>query len=134
MFNALGLRTTQSCEGHFGERELTPFVEVQPELPAEDEWFENDRLRDAVIKESLSFRDKALDLLSRFYADRHVEFDVMLWFSGIGYGFRIQSNGAETWKTLPPDRRARKLAAYQRELADFTTFLSTHILESAGEQ
>jgi hypothetical protein len=41
---------------------------------------------------------------------------------------RLQSLGAEFQVTLPVELRIPKLAAYQREMADFTTFLRQRYL------
>ena len=131
MFNAFGLRTTQSCEGHPEEAKpgekgpsVAPWVEVYPETPTDkEEWWNNDEIRGAVEKEGQELRFKAMSLLGRFYEDRKMPYDVMLVTEPIAYGFRVQSNGLETIEELGEAERLEKAKLYKKEMDNFTEFL-----------
>lgn len=138
MFNAHGLRTRQSCEGHsetdrdFEQQSLAPWVEVNPEEPDVEKWQYNDELREKVDKEGRELRLKSIRLLDRFYRvnERKVPYDVMLGFDNIAYGFRIQSNGLEVLPDLPEETRNERRLLYKKEMDDFTEFLKNEYLKS----
>jgi hypothetical protein len=70
-----------------------------------------------------------LPLLEEFYIDRQrsVETGLTIAFVSLSRS-RLQSLGAEFQVTLPVELRIPKLAAYQREMADFTRFLRQRYL------
>jgi hypothetical protein len=138
MFNAHGLRTRQSCEGHsetdrvLEEQTLAPWVEVYPEEPDVEKWQYNDELREKVDKEGRELRLKSIRLLDQFYRvnDRKVPYDAMLGFDNIAYGFRIQSNGLEVLPDLPEETRNERRLLYKKEMDDFTEFLKNEYLKN----
>lgn len=124
-FNAFGLRTTGSCEG--GEPEehgsLVPWIDVAPKHPDAPRWWEDEDVRKEVVLKLNELKLKAINLLEGFYRERKVSYDAMLGLKGVGYGFRIQSIGAETIKNVPEAVRPEKTVAYKKEMGDFTEFL-----------
>lgn len=137
IFNLLGLKTTQSCEGHYGQEEQgfpTPWIQVYPEEPDIENWYENEDLRVKVTKEKHELQANATGLLAEFYKDRNVSYDAMLGFSGIGYGFRIQNQGAEIFdeitKDMTEEEKANKAAEYKKEMDNFASFLKDKYLNS----
>lgn len=125
MFKAFELKTSGSCEGHFEEERIqAPYVEIYPTEPEEENWTENEELRNKVEQEAKEMRLKLLNLLKEFYEKERASFDEMLGFREIGYGFRIQSNGAEILEVLDEEeRQENRLSAYKKEMEKFTEFL-----------
>ncbi|MBL7154981.1 MAG: hypothetical protein ISS88_00545 [Candidatus Portnoybacteria bacterium] len=137
MFKAFDLPTSDSCEGHSLEerkkegaerRSSAPYVEVYPKEPEEENWQENDELRAQVEKESKEYRLKTVSLLNEFYKERRMSYDTMLGLEGIGYGFRVQSNGLEILEVLPEKEQIEKQRQYKQEMQDFTKFLKDKFL------
>ncbi len=127
MFNAFGLRTTQFCEGHADYGEPAPWVEVYPEVPAEENWQKNEELRNKVLKEKQDLEIKAERLFQEFYRARYVPDEVQLKLEPIAYGFRVQSTGLKNHKEKP--LTADQIHAYKEEMADFTNFLREKYLK-----
>ncbi|MBU3964678.1 hypothetical protein KJ591_00160 [Patescibacteria group bacterium] len=124
MFNAFDIKTTQSCEGHLEEgARLTPGIMVQPETPEIEDWYDNEEIRERVTAQSMAMKGQLIDLLNLFYRERKSDFEDMLGFRGVGYGFEIESNGAEVFKGLNEEKAQEKLIAYRKEMQDFTDFL-----------
>ncbi len=140
MFNAMGLRTISSCEGHperprpGGKRpSLVPWIDVGPEEPDKPDWTEDERLREKTHKENMEYQRKAMDLLSEFYGDRKTPYDAMLGFAyGLGYWFRVESHGSEFIENLPKEEQREKIKLYKKEMDDFSSFLKEKYFE--GEQ
>lgn len=134
-FNAFGLRTSQSCEGHFGTEEggsPTPWIEVAPQEPEIENWYENDELREKVTKERNELQAKSIKLLDDFYRERNPSYDTRLGFVGIGYRFRIQSIGTEIFEELTQglseEEKAKKAKEYKQEMNDFVSFMKEKYL------
>ena len=67
---------------------------------------------------------KTANLLSSFYQDRQVPYDVQLAFYIIGDGRgRLQPHGTELQEIRDDETKKRNLALYQAEFEDFTSFL-----------
>lgn len=140
VFNAFGLRTSQSCEGHFGQEgeegkgSPTPWIDVSPQEPSNENWYENDQLREKVTNEENALKAKAIKLLDEFYERRNSSYDTRLGFMQIGYSFRIQSVGSEIFeeltRELSEEQKAKKVAEYKNEMNDFIGFLKNKYLES----
>ena len=138
IFNAFGLRTSQSCEGHFGQdREGTkrlsgPWIEVSADEPGVEAWFDDEELREAVIKERNELMVRAIKLLQEFYVNRPTSFDVRLGFERVGYRFRIQNTGTEVFDELTnglsEEEKTKKFRDYKREMDDFVAFLKSKYL------
>lgn len=132
-FNAFGLRTSQSCEGHFGQEgeegqgSPTPWIDVAPHEPNIENWYENDQLREQVTKERNELQVKSIKLLDEFYKGRNTSYDTRLGFMNIGYSFRIQSIGTEIFEELTrgllEEEKAKKAVEYKKEMNDFADFL-----------
>ncbi len=139
-FNAFGLKTSQSCEGHFGQKgeegkgSPTPWIEVAPQEPDTENWYENDEAREKVTKERNELQAKSIKLLDEFYKGRSSSYDIRLGFVGIGYRFRIQSTGTEIFeeltRDLPEEEKAKKAGEYRKEMSDFANFLQDQYLNS----
>lgn len=136
VFNALGLHTSQSCEGHFGGSHgtPTPWIEISANEPDDENWYENEETRDRVTKEKDELMLRAINLLDEFYKERPTSYDVRLGFDHVGYRFRIQSVGAEVFdestKGFAYENRAEKAAEYKKEFGDFVNFLKNKYLEN----
>jgi hypothetical protein len=128
MMNAFGLRTSQSCEGHL-DKQIAPWVGICPRIPKAKEWYENEALREKVKRQRNYYAKKAINLLNLFYRERKVPFDAMLGLARVGYGFRIQSNGAEIIGTYERREQAKKFEHYKKEMEDFTKFLKENYPE-----
>ena len=134
-FNAFGLRTSQSCEGHYGTEaggSPTHWIEVAPHEPDAENWYEDEALREQVTKERNELQAKSVKLLDEFYNERNSSYDTRLGFSGVGYRFRVQSTGTEIFDELThglsEEDKAKKAAGYKKEMGDFTDFLKNKYL------
>jgi hypothetical protein len=154
----LGLRTEASCEGHDSWGVGAPWVSIgahpTPELTElQNQWTNARQVATdlearnaprgditAAHSRAHEFREKLksvhlrpaatlLPLLEEFYIDRQrsVETGLTIAFISLSRS-RLQSLGAEFQALLPVELRIPKLAAYQREMADFTTFLRQRYL------
>ena len=124
MFNAFNIRTNQSCEGHWEEdTKRVPWVMVQPRVPEDEEWYEDESAREKAIAQREAMKSQLIELLDIFYKDRETNPDDMLGFKGIAYGFKLQSNQAESFKDLDSEQGQEKLLIHRKEMQDFTAFL-----------
>lgn len=63
-------------------------------------------------------------MLAAFYEQRRVPFERQLIVQSRSDGkSRLESQGADMQEVLEPSARQQKLADYQQEMQDFTTFL-----------
>lgn len=127
-FNAYGLPTSQSCEGHLDPEDghnpyLGPWVEVYPNEPKQEGWEYDDNLRDQVINESDKYLTKAKSLLDEFYTNREVANDVKLTTDQIAYGFRVQSSGLKALNNPTDQGQREKALGHKQEMREFTKFL-----------
>jgi len=96
---------------------------IQPRTPEKEDWYEDEKEREKARAQSQAMKKELIDLLDLFYKDRKTEPDSVLGFSGVAYGFRLQSNGAEVFKGLDDEDGKEKLEVYRKEMQDFTDFL-----------
>jgi hypothetical protein len=70
-------------------------------------------------------RRKLLAYLAEFYEDRCVPYDRRLIICPLGTDgkSRLESQGADCQEVASPEEKVQKLAEYQREMQDSTTFL-----------
>jgi len=124
LFNAFNIRTNQSCEGHWEEdKETVPWVMVYPRVPEDEEWYEDESAREKAIDQSEAMKSQLIELLDIFYKDRDTNPDDMLGFKGVAYGFKLQSNEAESFKDLDSEQGQKKILIHRKEMQDFTDFL-----------
>jgi hypothetical protein len=122
--NAVGLRTSQSCQGHRnGRGTLYPWVEVAPEEPAQPAWWDDDDLSRAMGQSLSRLYLRATELLTEFYQSHPASFEKMLGFSRVGWGFRIQSHGTEPLDCLERVEQLARADQYVDEMQAFTKFL-----------
>lgn len=139
MFNAFELPTTQSCEGHIDSHTeeyhpaMAPWVEIYPEEPKQENWFDNDELRIKVETESDGYLAKVTSLLDEFYRNQKVPDDVKLTASPIAYGFRVQSSGLESLKDPGDENQREKAKRYKEEMERFTAFLRNKFKEGLSQ-
>jgi len=122
--------TSQSCEGHIGEKGASyPWVEIY--TPEPEGWRENKEKQREWTIENLKQQKRMTDILAEFYKDSETPLDARLNFSYIGTfgGFRIQSIGSENMSSLPPEEQKQKNEAYRKEMAVFTAFLKKRFFE-----
>jgi hypothetical protein len=75
-------------------------------------------------KKHITIRLRLLGLLAAFYEQRRVPFERQLIVQSRSDGkSRLESQGADMQEVLEPSARQQKLADYQQEMQDFTTFL-----------
>lgn len=122
--NAAGLQTSQSCQGHPQEQgHPYPWVEVLPDEPEGSDWWNDPtKVSDMEIRRATCYA-KAMGLLSEFYKGRSVPYEIMLGCSRVGWGFRIQSNGAETMMLVDSADWPGLCQRYQNEMDDFARFV-----------
>mgnify|MGYP003395007216 CR=1 FL=1 len=130
ILNALGLRTTQSCEGEMDRWMAGPFVDIGPELPAGNEWKRDKEQLPLVRHEILLMRAKLNIFLNMFYSQHKADYDTTLQHIELGHDFRLQSNASELIAVLPPEQQKEALQKYQEEMRVFTEFLIKYYLES----
>ena len=129
LLNALGLRTSQSCEGHLEKTySSAPWVEIYSRLASTKEGVKTEKIQETkerMEQQNLHFRKKATNLLGMFYQNREVPIEQRLCLSDIGiyHAFRIQSQGAEKLDNLTKEEQKNKLRRYRQEMQDFTQFL-----------
>jgi hypothetical protein len=117
-----GFPTTGSCEGHLEWGLPYPWVEIGEPEPADRQT--NEQHKREWVRANLRQQQRLLDLLAAFYRYRDTPFDAQLTLASSGFDeFRMQSLGANVARILEPGEQRRKLAFYQHEMAEFTTFL-----------
>lgn len=139
--NALGVQTTQSCEGHLLWGIAAPWVDIDPpgnikELRNQMRIAQKDEARE--ISDQLKHQQCVLfhslsTLLAQFY--RHsslsggsIEYDrILLARTGAAGRIRLEPIGVEMQTVVPEDIKAQKLLEYQQEMKDFTTFMKRAI-------
>ncbi|MBU4512705.1 hypothetical protein KKD19_05735, partial [Patescibacteria group bacterium] len=130
MLKAFKIEISQSCEGHIEKEEVSPpWIEIYPTEPEREDWTGDEELRSSVEKEGKEMRLKILNLLNEFYEQEKVPFDQMLGFKNVGYGFRIQNNGAETLGLLDKKIQEEKVEIYKTEIERLTQFLKDKYFE-----
>lgn len=145
--NALGINTSQSCEGHIGWGLPGPWIDVRPNskkfrfnqkqsTKLMDKAMEDEkkgvsqkiidkifikRRKYAKIVDGYVFREykKVLELLKLFYENRKTTFEVRLILAN----GRIQSQGLEVSTLENKKIQKENLIKYQKEMLDFTEFL-----------
>ncbi|BCL83184.1 hypothetical protein ccbrp13_56490 [Ktedonobacteria bacterium brp13] len=149
--NVLGFTTVMSCEGHLERAIAAPWVdimtpggeEIQAQIRLAQKAVEpdqngiklyNDEAK--TLSEQLKNKQRVLfqsltQLLDQFYESRgHIPYDQRLipciWGKAAGR-IRLEPIGTELQAIVSNEIKEKKLAAYQREMSDFTTFLKSHI-------
>lgn len=100
--NALGIATTQSCEGHLNWGVPYPWIHIESDL-------------------AQKFR--LHQLLAQFYQERPVNFECALVFNG----YRMFSRVAVFSELIPKAEHQQRLQIYQVEMSAFTAYLKTLI-------
>jgi hypothetical protein len=162
-FNLLGMKTSQSCEGHLDHGSAAPWInfgaEVTDEaavkyeeihkiweeidkkggvIASEDEVRDLHERRHKLVEElerpNLAVVKQAIGLLEEFYQDRKVPVDRQLIVSTYGDGSgRLQPQGADVQKIESPEVRAQKLAEYREEVGAFSAFLKDKYLQGTND-
>lgn len=126
---ALDFPTSQSCEGHRtgedGEESYrSPFVEVYPKVPEEDDWYDDEGLRNIVIARSEALKARAENLLEEYYkASPKEDANDKLTLWQIAYGWRFEPLGTEELSGLNEDKANILLQKQQEEMKKFTQYL-----------
>lgn len=151
VLNALGIATRASCEGHLDFGTCAPWVDIASTDPRTDVsivklsqeaqrkcdenkkteqeirviFAEVHKARCVVKAYHIEERRKLLAYLAEFYEDRCVPYDRRLIIRPLGTDgkSRLESQGADCQEVASPEEKVQKLAEYQREMQDFTTFL-----------
>ncbi len=129
-FKVHGFPTNQSCEGHIDKEHGTeyPWVEVYPPLDKNPSEMSSEE-REELKNEKKKYRKEMTDLLAEFYQDRDTQFEYMLNFKNVGYGFRIQSTGAENSAVINSHKIEKRYEKMKKEMQDFTKFLKEKYFE-----
>jgi hypothetical protein len=136
-FNAAGLYTSASCEGHLDHGLAHPWIDVTHE-EAEDiaqkivellnEGKREDAYTQQLMKEHrqllLQAEQGLVELLNAFYQHHTFDYDrhLIVWRFSNGKP-RLQSHGAEYQPYRDPAKKAQKLKEYQDEMQCFASFL-----------
>lgn len=152
VLNLLGLRTTQSCEGHLDRAVAAPWVDIEPPTTNEweDLWIESDKaffaskklreqngpkpeikalfdksknLLKQARKPTLELAQKLMTILDEYYRDRYVVYDRRITIIRMHRGARLESIGAYTQDINTHLVKKQKLKEYQDEMKEFTEFL-----------
>jgi hypothetical protein len=123
--------TRQSCSGHMADDEYkatSPWIDVcapDPKGWRDSEGEKKKELERELTIENLKQQKRVVGLLDEYYLGREVSSDVKLDIERLGLfgGFRVQSTGADTISSLPPDEQINKLISYRKEMDDFAQFL-----------
>ena len=135
MFNAFGLPTTGSCEGHIDSHkegyspEMAPWIEILPQEPEQEDWKNDNKLREKVREENKKHLSKIVDLLNEFYKNQEVPDDIKLVIDHMDYGFKVQSSGLEGLKDPNDKGQQERAIEYKREMEKFTAFLKEKFLK-----
>ncbi len=149
--NLLGIPTSGSCEGHMTHGTGAPWVDIEDtSISVQTEeatrlfglakeckqqqghmteevlhLFEQaHQARLAIKKKHITIRLRLLGLLAAFYEQRRVPFERQLIIQSRSDGkSRLESQGADMQEVLELSVRQQKLADFQQEMQDFTTFL-----------
>lgn len=129
ILNALGLTTTQSCEGHIEGNICGPWVDIGPKIPTDPEWYQDKKTLNKLKHDYLLMRIKLHELLQLFYKERRVDYDTILQHAELGYHVRLQSNASELIATLLSEEQEQALSRYRTEMEAFTAFLTERYLQ-----
>ena len=153
--NLLGVTTTGSCEGHLDHGLAAPWIdfhtpgtgatrrkvnEITVRLQQAEEQHAPQKTIDDLTREYFLLAAEAEkdsfygpwiveQALIAFYHNKHVEHDRQIFIHSDSFGIsRLQSHGIDYQSLQTPPQRAANLAAYQREMQNFATFLKTDYL------
>lgn len=156
VFNLLGYKTSQSCEGHLDYGLAFPWVDIDisnveirtlsdkitfcitqleridmDDTEALEQNFTNinqlwKELEIAIHKQV----DPLHQLLKKYYSSYTPGYENMLILKPMSHTCRLQSNFAEHAVLLSPTEMLNKLLEYREEMATFTQFLKQHFFNS----
>jgi hypothetical protein len=131
---AFEINTTNSCEGHLDKGTGGPYIDIEskdiPELEKKIEEVkgnevEEEKTTKEIERKNLEEREKIMTLLEEFYKDRKVSYDRHLIINPMARNWsRIESQGIDFQEIRTGDIKKEKLSEYQKEMSDFTKFLS----------
>ena len=136
-FNAIGLYTTASCEGHIDEGLAHPWIDISCEdaekLAGKIAWklYEGKREEEETKRMMQQHRlcllreeQKLVEFLDAFYQQHRFNYERHLSICRFSNGApRIQSYGADHQEFRDTHERAQKLKEYQQEMLRFAEFL-----------
>lgn len=127
--NAMGLRTTMSCIGHYPQdRCPTPYITLEPPTPDHPNWDDNPVLRDDLKDHLRALKRKLLGFLEEFYHKRKTPYHAMLKVEKWAKCIMVENNGRDTFDVETPKTKNKHLRQYQREFLDFSRFLKRKFL------
>jgi hypothetical protein len=151
-FNAVGINTTASCEGHLNWGNAYPWIragvtgiddlekELRRALKASQNATEDDRERlcdeyyaiaSRVRKIHVQEELKLMPYLNAFYKQHDMDYDRHLVIDRFISGeCLLQSHGADLQDIREPDEKAKKLKEYQDEMQAFAFFLRDRFFEN----
>ncbi|OGD03854.1 hypothetical protein A3D85_03585 [Candidatus Amesbacteria bacterium RIFCSPHIGHO2_02_FULL_47_9] len=116
-FNAVGLATEQSCQGHIDRGGAYSWIDVVVE--GWEGWLPAEKRNELVLRKAGEIKS----LLDEFYGMRSVSYDVMLAAKTLGSWVRVEPLGGEYQHLRGYEERKAKLAVYLVEMRDFGRFL-----------
>jgi len=137
LLNALGFRTTSSCEGFIRNPYKTnngkrikilsvsePYVIIGPKLPRGKDWESDERQYRKIDHEVREYFYNIVCLLSQFYQKRNIPYDVMIApeIHNI-YSIKLSNIGSGFLEELEEKEKEEKLKIHQKEWKRFTEFL-----------
>lgn len=141
--NALGIHTTQSCEGHLDRGTFAPWIEFEADeiqglsrqLARVRQKYRSEHDEIIISEEETAIRQNAaikqlatyshvLSFLEAFYATRNTAYDSrLIIISPSAMRSRIINQGADFQRFLSLPQRQERLQAYQQEIQAFGAFL-----------
>jgi len=151
VFHALGINTTQSCEGHEDWGTGAPYIDVESkdsgallkqieELPKQEDLDKENPERDAILHKilvkNLEERKKLIPLLDEFYRNRQTLFEDRLFIRGMANGWsRLESQGAEFQEVETNEvNKKEALNRFQREMQEFIAFAKNKFLSEGPDR
>ncbi len=152
VFNALGFKTTASCEGHLDHGVAGPWIDFESEVDTEKIGNKaqeiilraqklsdtgNSRKANILFKKAhllfkkyekphLKERKKMADFLDEFYKNREVDFHTRLHIQGFRHS-RLENQGAAYQDIQSPSTCKSNLKKYQKEMKEFSNFLKSKL-------
>lgn len=135
----LGINTSASCEGHIDHGTYAPYIDVETKerndlgnrITQAIEKEDAKKIIKELQKKNLEERKKLVVLLAEFYENRKCSFESRLIIQSLSQGWsRLESQGAGLQGIQPEEIKKQKLEEYQKEMANFTSFLKQKFLKS----
>ena len=121
-FQALGLPTIASCEGHIEYGCAYPWIDFEVQEPGESKIILLGKPK--IVRQRLLLESRITDLLEEYYSARRVPYHAMLIIESFDSAyFRLRFAGGEISDVMGFDKRRERLKLYKAEMEAFTIYL-----------